>query len=121
MIFQTVTFFIFIIDALICFILAILNRDDDNRAEVFLTILLIGISVVTFLLPNKTTTFLESDYNIYEMIEETNYKVTTEPLLTSETTNYVEFKEYIFNRKKLVLHINNEDKYISTEFTKYKK
>lgn len=120
MIFQTVSFFIIAVVALFLIILAILNR-DDNDVEIFLSVIAICVTVVIFISPNKITTLLESDYDIYKIVEETDCKVTTESLSNSETIDYIEFKEYILNRKKIILHTNSVDVYIPTEFTKYKK
>lgn len=130
MVAHTILFFTVVSITFIVIGLTIINyfNNNDTQVETFLTIVLALLSVIILAVPNKTTTFSEDDYDIYNIIEESDCVIAFEPLLKDESVDYLEFNEYIFNRKIMVLHTTKDNiiKYKNKNnnnniFDKYKK
>lgn len=126
MVFGTVMFFIFAILTILFVILTIINIINEGDGNGVLTVLIVlfsAIAIGTFLTPYSTNIFFENEYNLNEMIDETNYKVKVLELTETELTDYIKIDNYIFNRVTFVIHTNDKSKYIedNNNFEKYKK
>lgn len=126
MVFGTVIFFIFAILTILFVVLTIISiiNDEDASGALFTFIVVCGaITIGSLLVPYSTNIFFENEYNLNDMIDETNYKVTVLELKETEPIDYIEIDNYIFNRVTFVIHTNDKSKYIEDEnnFEKYKK
>ena len=126
MVLATVIFFILAILTILFIVLTIINIINDGDVGgalvVFITICML-ITIGTFLTPYSTNIFFENEYNLNDMIDETNYKVKVLELTKTETTDYIRIDNYIFNRVTFEIHTNDKSKYIedNNNFEKYKK
>ena len=133
-IFQTSVFFISIAVVLFCIAVIIMVNAVENDEQEIITEIAVAVivfacafGIVSFTYPYNETIYFETDYNIVEMVENSQYKVTTSGLSSTEIVDYVRFREYIFGRKRLKLHTNDKNKYFSAletekqKFEKYKK
>ena len=125
MVFGTVMFFIFAILTILFVVLTIINIINDGDLGGALTIFIVICSAITvgsLFTSYSTNIFFENEYNLNEMIDETNYKVTVLELTKTEPIDYIEINNYIFNRVTFEIHTNDKSKYIEdNNFEKYKK
>lgn len=82
-----------------------------------------AITIGSLVIPYSTDIFFENEYNLNDMINETDYKVKVSELTKTEPIDYIEIDNYIFNRVTFVIHTNDKSKYIEDKnnFEKYKK
>lgn len=126
MVFGTVIFFIFAILTILFIVLTIIStiNDGDWSGGLFVFIFICGaITIGSLVNPYSTDIFFENEYNLNDMINETDYKVRVSELTKTEPIDYIEIDNYIFNRVTFAIHTNDKSKYIEDEnnFEKYKK
>lgn len=126
MVLGTVMFFIFAILTILFVVLTIINiinDGDGSGALVTFIALFTAMTIGTLFTPYSTNIFFENEYNLNEIIDETNYKVTVLELTKTEPVDYIEINNYIFNRVQFEIHTNDKSKYIedNNNFEKYKK
>lgn len=126
MVFGTVIFFIFAILTILFIVLTIIstvNAEDCSGALFVFTIVCIAITIASIVTPYSTDIFFENEYNLNDMIDETDYKVRVLELTKTEPIDYIEINNYIFNRVTFAIHTNDKSKYIEDKnnFEKYKK
>ena len=126
MVFGTVIFFIFAILTILFIVLTIIStiNDGDWSDSLFIFITVCGaITIGSLVTPYSTDVFFENEYNLNDMIDETDYKVRVSELTKTEPIDYIEINNYIFNRVTFVIHTNDKSKYIEDKnnFEKYKK
>lgn len=126
MVFATVIFFIFAILTISFIVLIIINTINDEDFGGALAILFACCLLVTisrFLCPYSTNIFFENEYNLNDMINETDYKVKVIELTNTEAIDYIKIDTCIFNRVTFEIHTNDKSKYIEDKdnFEKYKK
>lgn len=127
MVFQTVMFILSSIVLLTCIVLFVLYEVfdimDDPTFLFIVGLIVAFILVGTFSSPNQTIYF-ETDFNLADIIENTDYKVIVQEKSITEKVDYIAFEERIFGRKRIVLHTDDSTKYIKDvkeQFEKYRK
>lgn len=126
MILETIMFFIFAILTILFVVLTIISIINDGDGSGALTIFIVICSAMTIgslFTPYSKNIFFENEYNLNDMIDETNYKVIVLELTKTEPIDYIEIDNYIFNRVTFEIHTNDKSKYIEdkNDFEKYKK
>lgn len=126
MVLATVVFFIFAILTILFIVLTIIsmiNDGDSSGALVIVVCVCMIVAISRFLCSYSTNVFFENEYNLNDMIDETNYKVKVLELTNTETVDYIRIDNYIFNRVTFEIHTNDKSKYIEDKnnFEKYKK
>lgn len=126
MVFGTITFFIFVILTILFIVLtviSIMNDGDSSGALVIVVFVCMLVAISRFTCPYSTNIFFENEYNLNDMIDETNYKIKVLKLTNTEAVDYIEIDNYIFNRVTFEIHTNDKSKYIEDKnnFEKYKK
>ena len=126
MILETIMFFIFAILTILFVILTIISivNNEDFSGVLGIFIAICGaMTIGSFFTPYSKNIFFENEYNLNDMIDETNYKVIVLELTKTEPIDYIEIDNYIFNRVTFEIHTNDKSKYIEdkNDFEKYKK
>ena len=126
MVLATVIFFIFAILTILFIVLtiiSIINGEDFSGVLVILVAICMAITMARLLSSYSTNIFFENEYNLNDMIDETNYKVKVLELTNTEAIDYIRIDTYIFNRVTFEIHTNDKSKYIEDKnnFEKYKK
>jgi hypothetical protein len=126
MVFGTIIFFIFAILTILFIVITIIsivnNEDFSSVLGIFIAICL-AITISIFFTPYSANVFFENEYNLNDMIDETDYKVAVLELRKTEAIDYIRINNYIFNRVTFEIHTNDKSKYIEdkNDFKKYKK
>ncbi len=126
MILATVIFFVFAILTILFIILTIISiiNDGDFGGGLLVFVAVCALIATSRLFtPYSTDIFFENEYNLNDMIDETNYKVKVLELTRTEAIDYISIDNYIFNRVTFEIHTNDKSKYIEDKnnFEKYKK
>lgn len=126
MVFGTVIFFIFAIltiSFIVLTIISIINDGDFGGILGIFIAICLGITICRFFTPYSTNVFFENEYNLNNMIDETDYKVAVFELTNTEAIDYIKIDNFIFNRVTFEIHTNDKSKYIEDKnnFEKYKK
>ena len=126
MVLATVVFFIFAILTIAFIVLTIISIINDTDFGGVLSILIaicMAVTITRLLSPYSTDIFFENEYNLNDMIDETNYKVKVLKLTDTEAIDYIRIDNFIFNRVTFEIHTNDKSKYIEDKnnFEKYKK
>lgn len=126
MVLGTIIFFIFAILTILFIVLTIISIINDGDFGGFLGIFIaicLGITICRLFTPYSTNVFFENEYNLNDMIDETDYKVAVFELTNTEAIDYIKIDNFIFNRVTFEIHTNDKSKYIEDKnnFEKYKK
>ena len=126
MVVGTIMFFLFAILTILFIVLTVISVVNDGDFGGILGIFIaicFTITISRFFTPYSTNVFFENEYNLNDMVNETNYKVKVLELTKTEAIDYIEIDNFIFNRVTFEVHTNDKSKYIEDKnnFEKYKK
>lgn len=126
MVIGTIIFFIFAILTIAFIVLTVISIVNDGDFGGVLSILIaicFAVTLCRLFTPYSTNVFFENEYNLNDMVNETNYKVKVLELTKTEAIDYIKIDNFIFNRVTFEIHTNDKSKYIEDKnnFEKYKK